>query len=892
MNQAISLEGYKRIFANMGSASCINEIVYENGKAVDYRVLEINKAFENLLGAICENFSGRLSADIYGVYPPLYFDIFVRVAETGTAETFDGYFPVVNKHLRVSVSCPEKGKFSNVLHDITQELLEKESIRRSEERLKSIVNLLQRDFGNNKELLNFALHEAISLTHSKIGYIYRYSEETQEFILNTWSKGVLPECSVINPESTYKLEKTGIWGEAVRQRTTIIVNDFKAPNSLIKGIPEGHVKLTRFLTVPVFQNSRIVAVVGVANKESDYDQLDSLQLQLLMDAVWKKLEQRKTIEDLHRIEWMLSHSPENDLEEKAKTHGNCASDVINNGLILNSVGHENLQTLVGDYLDFLNTSAVVFEISGERSLEKLQSDWCVIMNEASIKKQKSASDDESVDIRRLSCREICWAQCCKKVIEKGEPLEIECAGGIRIYAAPILAKDKIIGALSFGYGDPPKDQLKLQALSQQLSVPYEQLEAAANSYHSRPAYIIEMARKRLHSTAKLIGSMVETRQVEDQLLQAMKMDAIGRLAGGVAHDFNNMLSVILGQAELVMLEPNLTDNLQSGLENIILAGKRSADLTRQLLAFARKQAVKPEVLDLNHIVSGLMVMLKRLIGENIDLSLKFSHDKNLVKMDPAQIDQILVNLVVNAREAISGTGKIIIETGVLTVYDNSPQLQMSLMPGKYAMLAVSDNGCGMNKEVQAQIFEPFFTTKPDGIGTGLGLATVYGIVKQNNGAINIYSEEGHGATFKVFLPLVEEVATTQHRPAVKKLYYGSETVLLVEDEKPLLLLAKVMLEKLGYRVIPANSPIEALKLTEDYPDTINLVLTDVIMPDMNGSQMYEKISQLRPDTRCLFMSGYTADIINHQGVLAMGCILMEKPFDLATMSQKIREALD
>ncbi|MBU2621240.1 MAG: PAS domain S-box protein [Proteobacteria bacterium] len=385
----------------------------------------------------------------------------------------------------------------------------------------------------------------------------------------------------------------------------------------------------------------------------------------------------------------------------------------------------------------------------------------------------------------------------------------------------------------------------------------------------------------------------EKKKLEEQYKQAQKMEAIGQLAGGVAHDFNNMLNIILGYSQLALINLEPSNPLNANLQEIINAARRSADLVRQLLAFARKQTIEPKVLDLNDTVMGMLNMLRKLIGENIDLF--WSPAANLwpVKMDPSQIDQIMANLAVNARDSISGVGKITIETGNAEFDDSYCTRHVDFVPGHYAMLAVSDNGCGMDKDTCEKIFEPFFTTKEVGRGTGLGLATVYGIVKQNNGLINVYSEPGKGTTFKIYLPRHWEDGSAIDEPrAHAEPLTGTETVLLVEDNEALLKMAEMMLEGLGYKVLTAVTPNGAIQLVGQYTGDIHLLLTDVVMPEMSGRDLQKRLTALRPGMKYLFMSGYTADVIAHRGILDEGVNFLQKPFQMEALATKVREALE
>ncbi|WP_246167033.1 PAS domain-containing protein [Oryzomonas japonica] len=385
----------------------------------------------------------------------------------------------------------------------------------------------------------------------------------------------------------------------------------------------------------------------------------------------------------------------------------------------------------------------------------------------------------------------------------------------------------------------------------------------------------------------------EKANLEAQLQQAQKMESVGRLAGGVAHDFNNLLTVIMGYAQMGIAELEPAHPLQAKLEEIHKAAQKSADLTQQLLAFARKQTIAPKVLNLNGAVENTLKMLRRLIGEDIDLAWKPADNLWQVKFDPSQIDQILANLCVNARDAIADVGKITIETGNRIFDQEYCAAHVGFLPGEYVLLAVSDDGCGMDKETMAHIFEPFFTTKGVGRGTGLGLATVYGIVRQNNGFITIYSEPGHGTTLRMYLPRYEGAGgQVPFEDAAKPFSGGRETILLVEDDSSILKMTKILLEKQGYDVLAASGPSEAIRLAREHAAAIQLLMTDVVMPGMNGRELARNLAQLCPKVKCLFMSGYTANVIAHHGVLDEGVYFISKPFSLPDLAAKVREVLD
>jgi len=389
----------------------------------------------------------------------------------------------------------------------------------------------------------------------------------------------------------------------------------------------------------------------------------------------------------------------------------------------------------------------------------------------------------------------------------------------------------------------------------------------------------------------------EREKLQDQLNQAQKLESVGRLAGGVAHDFNNMLSVIIGNTELAMDNMPAEDPLYDPLSEIAHAARHSADMTRQLLTFARKQIVSPKILDMNETLVGILRVLRRLIGEDVTLTWLPENQLWKVKMDPSQLDQVLTNLCVNARDAIDGFGKITIETDNVTLDEANCADHAGFIPGNFVLLTVRDDGCGMSPDTLSNIFEPFFTTKDMEKGTGLGLATVYGIVKQNNGFIDVVSEPGRGTTFKIYFPQYVVAPARVSLPIVSETgaageKHGPATILLVEDEPAILKMSLMMLQRLGYTVLTATTPGEAIRLVEAYPQTINLLLTDVIMPEMNGRDLAKTLMTMAPNMKRIFMSGYSANIIAEGGILDKSMHFIQKPFSMRDLASKVREALE
>jgi len=398
---------------------------------------------------------------------------------------------------------------------------------------------------------------------------------------------------------------------------------------------------------------------------------------------------------------------------------------------------------------------------------------------------------------------------------------------------------------------------------------------------------------------KLTGAVVvfqditERRRLEGMVLQSQKLDAIGRLAGGVAHDFNNLLGVITGYGQLMRQQLEASHPALPRLEQVLKAADRAAGLTRQLLAFSRKQIIQPRVLNLNEVVADLSKMLHRVVGEDLELEIRQAPGLGAVKADPTQIEQVVVNLVVNARDAMPKGGHLTIETANVDLDEAYVASHPEARVGRYVMVSVSDNGVGMDAETQRRIFEPFFTTKPPGEGTGLGLSTVYGVVKQSGGNVWVYSEPGRGTTFKIYLPRVdEEPEALEAERAPAELARGHETLLVVEDTESLREMIREVLEEQGYRLLLASQGEEALALEQEYAGPIHLLLTDLVMPKMGGADLAKKLASPRPDMRVLYMSGYTEGVISRQGVLPQGTALLEKPFTNGRLTRAVREALD
>jgi PAS domain S-box-containing protein len=424
----------------------------------------------------------------------------------------------------------------------------------------------------------------------------------------------------------------------------------------------------------------------------------------------------------------------------------------------------------------------------------------------------------------------------------------------------------------------------------------KEVEVELRQYHNHLEELVKARTAELMAAnEKLRQEITEREQVEEQFRQSQKMEAVGRLAGGIAHDFNNLLTVISGYSELLLhRHVDLQECCYKNIQQIIKAAEQAASLTQQLLIFSRKQVVQPQIVNLNSIVTDTEKMLQRLIGEDIDFATIAKQDTASIKVDPGQMQQVILNLAVNARDAMPLGGRLTIETANVDLDEVYARQHLDLEPGPYVMLAVTDTGIGMDKKTQSQIFEPFFTTKGRGEGTGLGLATVYGIIKQSEGSIHVYSEPGHGTTFKIYLPRVQdEISVTSQETNQADLPLGCETILLVEDDEAVRNLAQVILNECGYTVHPAGQADEALEVCRENGHMIDLLITDIVIPGgKNGRELVEEITPLYPGIKTLYMSGYTTDAMVRHGILEAEVAYLQKPFSPVALARKTREVLD
>ena len=780
-------------------------------------ILDINKAVENMFGysrdeILDGHFTFSDFSDGISPYSTTEAAEWARKAIFQGAQRFDWHARNRNGKLfwvEIAMHSTEIhgiGRILTFVRDISARKSFETALAINQKRLQALVDLGHMHNASLKELTDFVLERAVEITQSKYGNFAFVSDDEKTLTIHSWSRAALAKCNVKEGTNTYSIDEVGLWGEAIRQRKPVITNDYSAPNPFKRGCPEGHIPLKSHMSVPIFDNDKIVIIAGVANKSAPYDENDVMQLTYLMNGMWRILQYWKSQEALQESEIQYRKVLENiqDVFYRADLNGNLL--FVSNSAA-RSLGFDSADEILG------------LPIHG---FYKFPSDRQRLME--AMKKAGSVSDFEVM-------------------LKKKD-------------GTPVWASTS-----SAFYRDSAGKVLGIEGILRDIT---ERKKA-------------EEVRSKL----------------EEQLRQSMKMESIGRLAGGIAHDFSNLLTPILGYAESLLSELSPEDARRHSIMQIQYAALCARDLTRQLLAMGRKQVLELKRFDLRNIVTKFESLLKRTIREDIDIRISTAETPCIIKADVGQVEQVIMNLAVNAQDAMTTGGILRINVEEITIISASPQEALDgIRPGSYVMLSVSDTGCGIDEETKAHIFEPFFTTKEEGKGTGLGLATVDGIIEQHGGFMKVQSEMGKGTTFIVYFVKYTDANTAETPASITDISEArGETVLLVEDNEMVRQYTCTILQRLGYTPLTTKNAEECLAFVATTSQKIDLLLTDLVMPGMNGKQLYDQLRQRLPELKVVFMSGHPRGTISGQEALEDKSNFINKPFSITTLHQKIREAL-
>ncbi len=686
-----------------------------------------------------------------------------------------------------------EGKIFAFLRDVTARHREEARRQADERRLGCLERLARLQAATLRELLDQALEESLTLTGSTLGYIYWYDEVRKEFTLHSWSTAVMSACSITNLQRVYQLEKTGVWGEAVRQRRPIMLNDFAAPHPHKKGFPEGHAALTRFLTVPVEVDGRIVAVVGAANKADPYDDEDVRQLRLFMDAVWHRSAREQAEEVRSKLSAVVEQGP---------------------------------------------SGVAIFDAAG--------------------------------------------------LVEYVNPRFLGLSGLSReaLLGQPV---DRILPP-SLGPADHRQGWGELLA-GRAWRGEGTRHHGGTETHEVFTILPIRNPADAITHFAAVFEDISDRRRLEQALLHAQKLESLGTLAGGVAHDFNNILTGLVGIAGVVRDELGQAHPLRGDLDEILQLVNRAAALARSLLAFGRRQASKPRREELGNVVDGVARLLRRVLGEQVRLVIRPADEELPVLADRGQLEQVLTNLATNARDAMPRGGELVVSVAAGEAGEALAR-EHRVKPGRHAVLSVQDQGSGMDEATRSRIFDPFFTTKDVGKGTGLGLSIVYGIVRQHGGFVRVESQPAAGSRFEVWLPLqASGAAEAADEIPVAAVRGRGETVLLAEDDPTVRGVWASLLRRHGYRVITADDGEQAVAAFRAAAGGVDLCLLDVTMPRKSGLEAYGEIRALDARVRVLFASGYEANRLE-EGSAAAQEPLLSKPLAPGDLLTAVRQRLD
>lgn len=811
-----------------------------------------------------------------------------------------------------------------VVQDITERRQAEAAARLNEARLEALVGLNKMVTASLQEIASYALEEAVRLTQSTVGYIAFANTDETVLTMYAWSRSAMAECAIEDKPIVYPVETTGLWGEAVRQRRPILTNDYAAPNPWIRGLPDGHVALTRHMNVPIFDGDRIVIVAGVGNKATDYDDTDVRQLTLLMAEMWRIVQRQRAEEALHAKTDELDRffSVALDLLCIAGTDGTLHRV---NQAWERSLGYSQTELQGRNFMDLVHSDDRENTL---RAIGRLSADQQVLdfVNRYRCKDGTYRSVEwRSTPVGKLvyaAARDVTERERSAEALRTSEQMlrnVLDHFPGVVFWKDLDSVYQGCNRAFSLGAGVGEPDGIRGKT---DLDLPWAQTEAAGYRAADREVMSsglpkLGIVESQLQADGRVVwfntnkvplfaahGSVIgvlgaslditEMRRIEEQYRQAQKMEAVGQLAGGVAHDFNNLLQVITGYLDLAMHRLSPDHPALHELGEVARAATRATALVRQLLTFSRRDTMRSEIVDLDHLIGNLTRMLRRMIEEHIELCTASRGSVPRILADPGHIEQVIVNLCVNARDAMPDGGTLRIETASVTIDADGAAQRPGAAAGPYVVLSISDTGTGMPAEVVEHIFEPFYTTKEVGKGTGLGLATVYGIVQQHGGFIEVTSEPGRGSAFRVYLPAVRatppEISDLQ-TPTWEE-PRGHETILLAEDDEEVRQFGVLVLEGAGYQVLTARDGDEALDLLSREGRDIDLLVLDSVMPKRGGRSVYEVFSASRPDIKVLFCTGYSSDPLAGSEPSRERHPVLLKPFTSRALLQTVRKILD
>ncbi len=896
-------------------------------------IKEVNESLASMYGLIPENMIGEKALSVapdYGRRVQLILDQEAyRVANVETLDVDKDGNPVfLLESFHGDIENDHLLRIWGVQRNIT-DLKKVEKERHLDEmRLEALLTLSRMQDDNIQEIADYALEQGVTLTNSEIGFLAFTNENENVLTMHSWSKNALDLNRVPVKPLHYKVEETGMLGEAIRQRKPVIINDYEDHHLAKKGLPKGHITLKRHMTIPVFDSDHIVAVAGVGNKDEDYNDSDVRQLTLLMDGMWKLLQKKKAQDLLAEANRMFSLVIEN-IPIRVFWKDREGRFLGCNTAFAQDVGFDTPEDLTGktdyDLIDYetavrfqtvdseIMSSGIPklryeeFEVRPDGQEQWLQQSKIPIKNEGgevigilgvfdditSRKEVEMALIESETKFRnvveqsndaiyilnsdRFDIVNQRFADMFGVSVEQVVDPEFNFIELVDPVSRPLIEKR----ARMWERGERPPSVFEFLALNKQGVRIHVQASVSDIDY------------KHEKMTLGILRDVTVQKRLEEQIRQSQKMESIGHLAGGIAHDFNNLLTPIIGNTELAMMRLEENDPLYSDLNEIIKTAESAKELTQQLLAFSRKQIMKFQVCHLNNIIRSFEKILRRTIREDIEIVLDLDEGIAAVNADPVQLEQVLMNLCVNAQQATMGKGKIIIQTGNVSLNNDELENKAELLLGNYIFLSVSDEGIGMDTNTLERVFDPFFTTKDKGKGTGLGLSTAYGIIKQHFGDIKIKSTPGRGTTFTVYLPVSDkEVERYENKLSTDHQLRGSETILVVEDNDVVRKFAVKVLQSYGYEVIESSDPQEVLFKYQTMKDKVDLLLSDVVMPKMNGKELYAELKKHSPGLRVLYMSGYAEDVIAHHGILEEGIQFLPKPFTVEAITAMIRNVLD